>query len=224
MSHRDLQAAAKLKKIHKSMTHGEIAGYTDGWLSPRLSEMFIITAELIHEDMMGFVDTYRRKGQMKSLNKCIEYMDVTRVDYLPTSVLLAQCNRDGFEKAFFEAYAYTFKTIADYLHRSRVPTLKSVHRALLTGRVDDMEYDTRKYEHFIEMGGRAEYALDAVLTITQNVLFNGQDTWSYSEYQDEIEAFEETPLDDCFDIARSKMGITNVNAHGPYEHDILENY
>ena len=75
----------------------------------------------------------------------------------------------------------------------------------------------------MQKGGKIEYALDALFSVTQNVLVDGDDGWEYDTFKDAIEAHPATPFDGAFDVARVKcFGITNGNfgeqPKGPYQH------
>ena len=77
----------------------------------------------------------------------------------------------------------------------------------------------QNYQFFIEKGGRIEYALDAILGITENVYNEGDDGYEYVTFEDDIEALPSTPLDWQFDIARFmcfERGGGVLTERGPY--------
>jgi hypothetical protein len=84
--------------------------------------------------------------------------------------------------------------------------------------------DLRKYYHFVQRGGKIEYALDALINVCNNIhTTKGDDGWMYDLYQDEIEAHPATPLDSFYDLARLKCFEINGNLilhpRGPYNHN-----
>jgi hypothetical protein len=61
-----------------------------------------------------------------------------------------------------------------------------------------------KHQHFLSKGqGRIEFAIDALIDITQNMVVRGDDGWEYHLFQDEIEVLTPTPLDKAFGISCS---------------------
>ena len=70
------------------------------------------------------------------------------------------------------------------------------------------------------MREKIEYALDALLGVTENVLLSGDDGWSYIDFQENIEAIAPTEMDDAFDVAFvnciSRAG-GDLDMRGPYQ-------
>jgi hypothetical protein len=75
------------------------------------------------------------------------------------------------------------------------------------------------YQFFIEKGGRIEYALDAILSVTENVYNDGDDGCEYETIKDDIEALPSTPLDWQFNISLFmcfERGGGVLTERGPY--------
>ena len=88
------------------------------------------------------------------------------------------------------------------------------------------DFDMNKLQTFYAMGGKIDYAIDALINISRNTLIHGSDEWEYDIFKDDIDNMPATPFDDYFELARLKcLEITNENynaqPNGPYTHKEL---
>jgi len=203
---------AGLSRDLAAMSQQQRSVLLEGWLSPRMKRMLTITAEIngdIFLDDVGLFQSY----EPTSLERCCDPFGINRIDYIPLEVL----RRDprGLFQSFHDGYAMCFEAIAAVLRRNQAPTVQRVRNEIECGR-----YDNRKFRHYIDRGGRIEYALYAVIQVTENVLLSGDDGWEYETFQDEIEALPSNPLDGRFEVARvmciNRGGGTPQAETGPF--------
>jgi len=138
--------------------------------------------------------------------------NVNLIEYIPLEAL--QSNRPPIFGSFFrDGYEMIFKAICRILRSREVPTVRRVKEAASRS-------DSRKLEHFEERGGRVEFALDAVLDITEEAVSEDTDArWEYDTFADDIEALPATPLDAMFDLARFMCfdrGGGTLDKRGPH--------
>jgi len=190
----------------------------DGWLSPRMMYMLTITAELASDGIRDDFNSVRfQKNRPTSLEVCCGVCGIRHFDYIPTEVF--QRNPEGLFQSFCDGWAIAWEAITNLLQNKQAPTKSQVERE-----IDRIGTDIRKWNHFVQKGGKIEYALDALFSVTRNVLVDGDDGWEYAVFKDDIEAHPATPFDGAFDVARVKcFGITNGNFReqpkGPYHHN-----
>jgi hypothetical protein len=167
----------KFECIKALMPHSERNRLIEGWMSPRMYEVLRITAEL-------------------ELDSCIEYAPdsiTNRVQYIPLSVVQQRTDKSNFR----EGWGLVWREICAILHERSVPTVQRVK-----DRINRLEGSERnKYESFLRQGGRVEYAVDALVKISENVVKNGDDGYEYGTFQDQIEALPPTAFDKDFDLA-----------------------
>jgi hypothetical protein len=94
------------------------------------------------------------------------------IEYIPPEVF--QRNPQGLYEGFNTGWSMIFRAIADIFQRKQAPTVTRIRND--TAQCSGGFIDIRKYRHFLdcEKGGKIEFALDAVLSITENVLLNGE--------------------------------------------------
>ena len=192
------------------------ASLLDGWMSPRMLKMLSITADMEEAmfsdgDMLGFV-----KFQPKPLSECCSVFGISRIDYIPASVL-KQYSSGGIYKSFYDGWSNIWSVMRMILNDGRAPTVQRIEEYLHSGRV--FSFDHRKHQHFLSKGGRIEFAIDALIGVTRNVAVSGDDGWEYHMFQDEIESLPATPLDKAFDVAWFfciSRGGGNLTSRGPY--------
>ncbi|KAJ1386268.1 hypothetical protein B484DRAFT_410268, partial [Ochromonadaceae sp. CCMP2298] len=74
--------------------------------------------------------------------------------------------REEVYKPFAHGFNDCLYAISDVLNSSRAPTVENVTRAWVRG-VGQRRYDQRYREHYINKGGKVEYAIAAVLWTSQ---------------------------------------------------------
>jgi hypothetical protein len=144
-----------------------------------------------------------------------EIMDVMREEtlcmrYIPLEIVLQ--GRTVSSKMFNDGWGAIFCCVAELLRRGMAPTCNRIKDTFA-------RQANKNYRFFIEKGGRIEYALDAILGITENVYNDGDDGYEYETFEDDIEALPSTPLDWQFDIARFmcfERGGGVLTERGPY--------
>ena len=147
---------------------------------------------------------------------------IPRLEYIPTKVL-KEHNRGGIYKSFLGGWGIVWKAILNILTKSQAPTISTIHTEISTSM--EGAFGNQKWNHFVEKGGRIEYALDGLFDITENVYEKGDDGWEYEWYKDVIEKLPVTPLDAAFEIGKTKCfgNSTKVNkwCRGPHDHSTL---
>ena len=167
----------------------------DGWLSQRMKFMLRLTAENEFFMFEEGTSTLFRQNNPSSLNDCSLFFN--RIGYIPLSVL--QQDSRGLFESFHDGYFYCFQAIEMILRRNETPTVRRIEEEIIN-RSD--HYDQDKFHHYINRGGLIEFALYAVIQITENVLVDGDDGYEYSSFVDEIEKLPSNPMDSRFDLAR----------------------
>lgn len=157
----------------------------DGWFSPRMIQLLdcTVTHEL-YDSSLHDQDSLFQKFKPTSLKECCCCLcGIPRIEYIPPEVL--ERNSEGFYKSFADGWEIAWKAIQSVLSRkSEIPTISRVEYEINCR----MECDLRKWNHFIQKGGKVEYAIDGLLRITQNVVMKGDDGWEYHMFEDLIEA------------------------------------
>jgi len=192
----------------------------DGWLSPRMLYAFECTVGCV---MSGMEDHHMvfKKNKATSLKDCCDYPGMSRIEYIPTAVL--QRNSEGLYKSFADGWEIVWTAIMVILSKKKnAPTLSRIRNEIHSG----AGYDLRKWSHFVQKGGKIDYAIDALTKITETVVLNGDDGWEYCMHEDDIRALPATPFDKSFDLAKVKcLELTNENfpaqPKGPYRHNIF---
>jgi hypothetical protein len=201
-----------LSLVLADMTQQQRSALIEGWLSPRMKMMLLLTAEL---EESSFQDDGVFQSRVPTLlSDCCSY-GFNRIGYIPLYVL--EADPRGIFRSFKDGYSYCFLAIAAILRRDRTPTVQRIHHEIIS---HSSLYDGRKFQFYLEKGGKIEFAIYAVIQITQNVLFDGDDGWEYSMFEDEIEALPSNPLDECFEGARLRCinggGGTPQDRCGPF--------
>ena len=150
----------------------------DGWLSPRMTHMLLITAEIACGTIKDCDCGQFTKFQPLPLLDCCW---ITFFQYIPTEVF--HRNPQGLYKSFCDGWAIVWGAIESLLRKRQAPTISQVIKEIYESGADQ-----RKWNHFVEKGGIIEFALDALFDTTRNLLVLGDDGWEYCEFQDEIEA------------------------------------
>ena len=170
----------------------------DGWLSPRMMKIFEITADLTMSSVKDS-NTEFEKFEPTSLETCYSmFFGIPRMDYVPYKII-SQRNPNGLYKSFQDGWGIVWEAIASLLHKKRAPTITRVEQEIY-----NIKADIRKWNYFLEKGGRVVYAIDALISITRKVCVSGDDGWVYEDYKDEMEEFPNSLLDEAFDVARIK--------------------
>lgn len=199
----------------------------EGWLSPRMRELLLTTAEIESGSFLDQQDIEFQRGRPVPISQCCGFFGIRRVDYIPPHVFEHPINQGGLYKSFHDGWGMCIQAIAHLLRSGHVPSVQNVHRVLSTNSallVFGLDFDYRKVQHFLDKGGKTEYAVDAVLNITQNVVVDGDDGWEYVMFADDIEALPATPLDTDFDVARImciNQGGGQGKERGPYRETLL---
>lgn len=193
----------------------------DGWLSPRVLHMFSITAS--DNALLTQIDAENTKGG-RPTPLALLFVDLferlTGSSYLPPKVL--KQNPNGVYKSFVEGWGYVWEAMERLLERKLAPSVGHIEQEIES---KPESYDPRTYHHFLSKGGKIEYAVDALVSTTRNVLVESSDFWK-DYHNDEFEALPETPFNDAysFDIARTKLlGLpagSAVPKMGPYMHEV----
>ena len=198
----------KLDTATALMTQEQRSSLIEGWMPPRMHECLLTTCE--HEepdDDAGTLQfTRNQPTPLEDILQSGDSMDFSRVEYIPLSVL--KSDPRGIFKSFRDAWKMIICAILAILRSREVPTVNKIDRELCTGL-----YDLRKIEHYKSKGGKIEFALDAILKVTENVVKNGDDGWEYGVFEEEIEAHDPTPLDEMYDVARFMCFNREVGRH-----------
>ncbi|GFH55566.1 hypothetical protein CTEN210_12042 [Chaetoceros tenuissimus] len=201
----------------------------DGWMSPRMLFALSMSAALTF-GALGELD-YGYENRPIPLSTCCSFWDgIDHIKYIPPDVLSAR-NPNGLYQSFLTGWRMVWYSIASLLESGQVPTKSRVeakipHLFRENGGIFD-SFDLHSWRHFLDKGGKIEYALDALVVQTSNVVLNGDDGWEYDSYEDDFEALSKTPLDGLFDLARVKiLELNDQNVHlqpqGPY-YSIFDN-
>lgn len=173
----------------------------DGWLSPRMMGMF--------QHAIGSI--------LSAVEDDCDWdpdINIARSEYLPPDVL--ETHRNRFSDSFKMGWEALFQAIASLLDHNQAPTIQRVQ--------ERVGYRINAYR---AGGGKISYALDALLSITRNGCFDGDDGWEFCFFEEDMEAHPEdyppTPLDTDFELARIKcLGLgagDTIPEHGPYRHN-----
>lgn len=195
----------------------------DGWMSPRMLLALKISAELGYY-MIGDLDGVSfQQFKPTPLSDCCALFGIHRMEHIPPTTLRAY-NPDGLYKSFVDGWQIVWGAIMTLLQRNLVPTKARVENEILRLCCEQRySYDSRKWQHFKDKGGKIEYALDAILYQNRNVCVDGDDGWEYDIFEDQFNALDATPLDLAFDLARVKiLELTDENMNqqprGPYRY------
>ena len=190
----------KLRCLNALLPSEQKSMLKEGWMSPRMAYVLNITAELEMDDIR-FTD--RAEG-------------ISRIDYIPPSVLR---NIRGAYNSFGDGWGCCFVAIHAVLQSGRAPTVHRVEQYLEQNAYAGGRIDARKYQLFLGKGGKVEYAIDALINITRNVVMNGDDGWEFEDFRENMERLSMNPLDAAFDVARLKCinhGGGEGTMRGPY--------
>lgn len=197
---REVDVLPKLACARALMAPDAQAVLLEGWLSPRMREVLRNTAQITYEEI--------------TTSTPVELHRMECTEYIPEETLTQVTKASS--KKFYDGWGAIFCCVAGLLNEGLAPTVQRIKDAF-TGKYDD------DYQCFIEKGGLIEFALDAILDISENILI---DPDILTDLKD-IDFLPTTPLDMQFDIARF-MCIMNGggtwNSRGPYddENDHLE--
>ena len=167
----------------------------EGWMSPRMHKAFSITAD-IESDMEDFGGDW----------------DISRIDYLPIEVV-----ENGLPGNIFAGWKGLFLAIAQVLRDNKTPTVQRVKDYIDRRRV--VGVDQRAHESILAAGCRIEHAIDAVISVSKNVVKNGDDGWEYETFEEDLDALPKTPFDEAFDVAWImciNRGGGQLKTKGPY--------
>jgi hypothetical protein len=187
----------------------------DGWMSPRIRLILTITAELEGDDLC---ESQFTAYCPLPLSECYEWGGISRIDYIPPASI--SHNMEGLYMSFADGWRQLFETMAQILRDGRTPTVRRIQEYTESGVVPSV--DTRKYHHFLQKGGRVEFAVDALIRISRNVTVDGDDGWEYGTFQDDIEALPANTMDSAFDVARFmciNRGGGELQTCGPYRRE-----
>ena len=126
-------------------------------------------------------------------------------------------------KSFVHGWSQVFQAIAEVLcprngrHAPALPTATAVTNELTHGRY---RYDDRYTSHFLQRGGRVEYALDGLIhdTIDSDMFFDvHMGDHADEDAEEEYTGLPEHPLDECWDFVRYHiLGPKGLVAEGPF--------
>ena len=164
---------------------------SEEWLPPRMRQMLLTTAELEGDEL--------RENILR---------------YVPADAIQNFSGRS--RDKLYAGFEHCFKVLGHLLRYGMVPTVEHANKM-----VNHYPMDRRRsFDPFLDEGGRFEFVIDALLDITENVFVQGDDGWEYETFEEEIEAFIETPFDGMFDLARFMLinrGGGVLEGRGPYE-------
>jgi hypothetical protein len=191
----EVDVIPKLESLIALMPPEQRETLRDGWMSPRMHCILTITAEIESD---GMID-----GQF------------LRGEYIPTDIKRANEPRQVFR----DAWSSIWKAIKEILHTtSETPTVTRVQEYLESGKAG--EEGKKQLEAYLAAEGKIEFALDALLGVTENVVVHGDDGWSYSDYKENIESIPTTDVDDAFDVAFVmciSKGGGDLEMRGPHD-------
>ena len=190
----EIDVIPKLESLTALMPKKQSDLLSDGWMSPRMHCMLTITAEIESD---GMID-----GQF------------LRGEYIPAEVMKSREQDQGFREGWGEVWL----AIKSVLHDNATPTVTRVKEYMENGKTGPEA--KKKLEAFLKAEGKIEFALDALLGVTENVLLSGDDGWSYKDFQENVEAIAQTEMDEAFDVA-FVMCVTraggDLDMRGPYQ-------
>ena len=195
----------------------------DGWMSPRMLLALLKSADTTSFCLDNLNAAFRFKENVPTpFSTCCSSFDgIDHMNYIPPDILRAK-NPNGLYKSFAIGWRMVWAAIVSLLEMGLVPAKsrveEEIHRLC---RQNVRNFDKRSWKHFQSKGGKIEYALDALLVQTSNVISKGDDGWEYYDYKDEFDALCKTPFDESFDVARVKiLELNDKNLHqqpkGPY--------
>jgi hypothetical protein len=210
---RGIDVLPNLHTIKALMSPSTRSLLVDGWMSPRIRKALRNTAEIASDDTRD-CDSPLDCGRPLPLSECC-VSGIYYIQYIPTDIL--RRNPAGLYPSFHEGWHYVWSVMSDILLSGQAPT---VHRIRNYIQRDGSNFDIRKYHHFLDKGGRIEFAVDALVDLTQKAITAGDGIWEYEdEFRDQIEALPPTPLDKMFDIAWYMCipeGGGELSTRGPY--------
>ena len=188
----------------------------DDWLSPRVFMMLKITAETTLSDWIGpHIWVQFEQDGPTPIRRFISSMRF-QFEYIPLWVL--DENLGGFYKKFIDGWGVVWIAIRNAIMKRKAPTLSRIYKEI---QVLDEEAIS-SYNYFVEREGSIEFALDALVKITERVDRIGEADWVYEHYQSEIESLPATFLDSRFDLVRKSLLEINADNEqekpsGPYD-------
>lgn len=134
--------------------------------------------------------------------------------YLPNNVY--RSNKHKY--SFFDGYEECFGVVALFLRRHRVPTVQALLAYVNSAHPSPSRGKIKKY---LEMGGKFEYVLDAIIGIAAT------DDDDYVTENDKFLSLPMTALDDEFEIAKAMTvefggGHGTVDGRGPFAYRFRE--
>lgn len=196
----------------------------DGWMSPRMLLALSKSADTTYSslDSLHVEFRFEENGPTPFSTCCSRFGGIDHINYIPPDILRAK-NPNGLYESFAIGWRMVWVAIVSLLEMGLVPTKSRVEEEIQRlCRQNVRNFDWRSWSrHFLDKGGKIEYALDALLVQTSNVISKGDDGWEYYDCEDEFEALCKTPFDESFDLARVKiLGLNDENVHqqpeGPY--------
>jgi hypothetical protein len=215
---REIDIVPRLQCLAALMPEPMRSSLVDGWMSPRMQKILSITAE--HESVREYLLEFTAY-RPTPLAECYNF-GIARMEYIPYSAI--SHNQSGLYESFAKGWRQLFETMRRILSDGKTPTVRRIQEYI-------QEYvqlgvfhsaDIRYHSHFLQKGGRIEFAVDALIAISQNVAVDGDDGWEYGTFQDDIETLPANAMDNAFDVARFKCmkgGGGELHTCGPYHHD-----
>lgn len=131
----------------------------------------------------------------------VTYNLLPRAEYIPTNVLQSRHDKPSFRVGWENIWI----TISNILKETKIPTVDAIQKLV----------DTNKYNNFLTQGGRIDYAIDALIDITRNIVVlesktegcecslsnNNYPIDSNADDPAMIASLPLTEFDKCFDLA-----------------------
>jgi hypothetical protein len=181
-SHNDFRAAMGMNLAPREMD-----------IIPKYQSMTLLMDQTLRTSLIEGWLSPRMREMLKitaeiegdQLSDC-EFYDVER--FIPTEL-----RQGDLPDYFIKGLGIVFETVARLLRAGRVPTVDRIKSSALQS--------TQHFTRMLAAGGKVEFALDALLNMTETVLIDGDGVWEYEVFKDQVEAHPSTPLDGSFDIA-----------------------
>jgi hypothetical protein len=137
-----------------------------------------------------------------------------RLEYIPESVLRQRKNT----AKFVAGMNCVWNAVSKVLQSKQTPTIQ---------RVTDLVLQSSDVRDFFAQGGMVDHVIDSLVTISRNVVKNGDDGWEYEMFEDDITALPSTVFDEDFELAWHRLitlGGGTIMTRGPYHGSSLYNY
>ena len=209
---------ALLASLRALLSDESAAVLIDGWLSPRMLSFFMGRAKSEKAYMTYTFD----EGDPREAEWVWDL--IYRYEYIPAEVIPKGAAKQTV--IFFSRGWYIlFTAISNTVNEGKAPTWTNVQKSLAV-ETQSNALAQRSVQTFYDFGGKLEFAIAALLDLTEQdwIEFHGGDGDSVYDVidSDEIEALPATPLDGLFQVARFKCldccGAVDVPV-GVYNHD-----